>query len=202
MKVPTIDTGTASTGISVARRLCRNTNTTITTSTSASKNVWTTSEIDARVNSVVSIAMLVVEPLGKRLLHLRQRRAHLLRHVERVGARLLVDRDDRRRLALELAADRIVLAGPSSARPMSFRRTIAAPPFAARMMMLSNSVGSASRPVVVTANDCSTGERRRRLRRCCPTANCWFWLATAFCTSLAVMPSCAMRSGLSQMRIA
>ena len=57
MKVPTIDTGTAITGISVARRLCRNTNTTITTSTSASKKVWTTSEMEARVNSVVSIAI-------------------------------------------------------------------------------------------------------------------------------------------------
>ncbi|CAD6563480.1 hypothetical protein LMG24235_08727 [Paraburkholderia sabiae] len=57
MNVPTIDTGTASTGISVARRLCRNTNTTITTSTTASKNVCTTSVIDARVNSVVSIAI-------------------------------------------------------------------------------------------------------------------------------------------------
>ncbi len=57
MKVPTIDTGTASTGISVARRLCRNTNTTITTSTTASKNVCTTSVIEARVNSVVSIAI-------------------------------------------------------------------------------------------------------------------------------------------------
>ncbi len=65
MKVPMIDTGTARTGISVARRLCRKTNTTITTSTSASKNVCTTSEIDARVNSVVSIAMSYSRPCGK-----------------------------------------------------------------------------------------------------------------------------------------
>ena len=56
-EVVAIDTGTASTGISVARRLCRNTNTTITTSTTASKNVCTTSVIEARVNSVVSIAI-------------------------------------------------------------------------------------------------------------------------------------------------
>ena len=56
MKVPMIETGTARIGISVARRLCRNRNTTSTTSTSASKKVWTTSLIDACVNSVVSIA--------------------------------------------------------------------------------------------------------------------------------------------------
>ncbi|CAB3763173.1 hypothetical protein LMG29739_04050 [Paraburkholderia solisilvae] len=67
--------------------------------------------------------------------------------------------------------------------------------------MFSNSDGSVRRPVVVTANDCSTappvGDCPRR-----PTAYCWFWLATAVCTSDAVMPSCAMRSGRSQMRIA
>ncbi|MNI72280.1 hypothetical protein D3C73_1282140 [compost metagenome] len=65
MKVPTIDTGTAITGISVARRLCRNRNTTITTSTSASKKVWITSEIDARVKAVVSITILYSMPSGK-----------------------------------------------------------------------------------------------------------------------------------------
>ena len=66
MKVPTIDTGTASTGISVARRLCRNTNTTSTTSTTASKNVCTTSVIDARVNSRRVHRDLVVEPFRER----------------------------------------------------------------------------------------------------------------------------------------
>src|SRR5438105_9980929 len=55
---PMIEIGTAMIGISVARMLCRNKNTTSTTSTSASKNVWTTVSIDARVNCVVSIAML------------------------------------------------------------------------------------------------------------------------------------------------
>ena len=48
-------------------------------------------------------------PFRERLLHLGQRRTHLLRHVERVGARLLVHRDDGGGLALEPAADRIVL---------------------------------------------------------------------------------------------
>ena len=35
-----------------------------------------------------------------------------------------------------------------------------------------------------------------------PTANCWFCCLTTLAMSLAVMPSWAMRSGLSQMRIA
>ena len=56
--VPTIEIGTARIGIRVARRLCRNRNTTSTTSTSASKNVCTTVSIEARVNAVVSIAIL------------------------------------------------------------------------------------------------------------------------------------------------
>ena len=45
-KVPTSDTGMASTGISVARQFCRKMNTTSTTSTSASKKVWITSVIE------------------------------------------------------------------------------------------------------------------------------------------------------------
>ncbi|MGF6380626.1 hypothetical protein OKW31_003604 [Paraburkholderia atlantica] len=84
---------------------------------------------------------------------------------------------------------------------MSFKRTIAAPPLAARTMMLSNCDGSASRPVVVTANDCCTAEP---VGDCpmLPTANCWFWFETTFCTSAAVTPSCAIRSGFNHIRIA
>ena len=57
MNVPTIDTGTARMGISVARSDCRNTNTTSTTSTTASKNVWTTFSIAFSVKRLVSSAM-------------------------------------------------------------------------------------------------------------------------------------------------
>ncbi len=46
VNVPTIDTGTARIGITVARSDCRNTNTTSTTSTTASKNVFTTLSIE------------------------------------------------------------------------------------------------------------------------------------------------------------
>ena len=53
-KVPTIDTGTASTGISVVRQLCRKMNTTSVTSSIASPRVWITSSIEAVMNGVVS----------------------------------------------------------------------------------------------------------------------------------------------------
>ncbi len=52
--VPTIETTTASVGISVARRFCRNRYTTSTTSTTASSSVFTTSSIEAVTNFVVS----------------------------------------------------------------------------------------------------------------------------------------------------
>jgi hypothetical protein len=69
------------------------------------------------------------------------------------------------------------------------------------MMMFSNSAGSVSRPRVVTAKDCCTS-RPVGAWPTRPTAYCWFWAATAVCTSAAVTPSSAMRSGLSQMRMA
>src|SRR6478736_4279979 len=57
-KVPTIDTGTARIGITVARSDCRNTNTTSTTRTTASKNVCTTLSIEYSVNWLVSSTIL------------------------------------------------------------------------------------------------------------------------------------------------
>ena len=49
----------------VRRRLCRNRNTTSTTSSTASKNVRTTSSIEAWTNLVVSSAMSYLNPSGK-----------------------------------------------------------------------------------------------------------------------------------------
>src|SRR6185295_16859338 len=62
--VPSSTTGTAITGISVARQLCRNTNITITTSTIASISVLTTSMIDSRMNLVVSNGYATFQPAG------------------------------------------------------------------------------------------------------------------------------------------
>ena len=53
-KVPTTDTGTASSGMMEARQVCRNRITTSTTSRIASSSVWTTDSIDARTNCVGS----------------------------------------------------------------------------------------------------------------------------------------------------
>ena len=53
-KVPMMDTGTASIGISVARQDCRKTNTTSSTSTAASKIVFCTSWIELFTTRVVS----------------------------------------------------------------------------------------------------------------------------------------------------
>ena len=53
-KVPTIDTGTAISGMIEARQVCRNSTTTTTTSSTASNRVLTTSTIDSLTNTVGS----------------------------------------------------------------------------------------------------------------------------------------------------
>ena len=70
----------------------------------------------------------------------------------------------------------------------------------ARRIMLSNCAGSVM-VLVVTGNVCFTGYGvgGAPIR---PTANCWFWFLIALAISVVEMPSCAIRSGLSQMRIA
>ncbi len=56
--VPTMETGTASIGITVARHVCRKRNTTASTSTAASKIVTSTSWIEALTTMVVSNGMM------------------------------------------------------------------------------------------------------------------------------------------------
>ena len=53
-KVPTMATGTATSGISAARQFCRNTSTTMATRMTASRRVLKTSSTDSRMNGVVS----------------------------------------------------------------------------------------------------------------------------------------------------
>ena len=53
-KVPTMATGTATSGMRAARQFCRNTSTTMATSITASSRVCTTSATDSRMNGVVS----------------------------------------------------------------------------------------------------------------------------------------------------
>ena len=52
--VPTMATGTAISGMSVARQICRNTSTTIATRMMASRRALKTSWIDSSMNGVVS----------------------------------------------------------------------------------------------------------------------------------------------------
>ena len=54
--MPSSTTGTAMNGIRVARQLCRKTNITRTTRRIASNSVFTTSQIDSLMKSVVSLA--------------------------------------------------------------------------------------------------------------------------------------------------
>ena len=65
--VPMMLTGTASTGIIVARQLCRKTNTTSVTSSIASASVFTTSRIDSVMNGVVSNGRAQRTPAGNDL---------------------------------------------------------------------------------------------------------------------------------------
>ena len=56
-KVVTSETGTAMSGMSVARQPCRKRNTTTATSTRASKSVWMISSMDSRTGVEVSRVM-------------------------------------------------------------------------------------------------------------------------------------------------
>src|ERR1700719_3760333 len=52
--VPTMSTGAATSGITLARQVCRNTTTTSTTSNTASNKVCTTASMELRTNTVGS----------------------------------------------------------------------------------------------------------------------------------------------------
>ena len=89
------------------------------TRTIASNSVLITSLIDSRTKSLVSSAIRYSIPSGKRRLHLLHRLAHRVRHHEAVGARLLVDGDDRRRHAVHLAVDDVLLQPDLGARDVA-----------------------------------------------------------------------------------
>src|SRR5258706_8467375 len=62
--VPTIDTGTATSGMIEARQVCRKRITTSTTSATDSNSVWTTDLIQARTNCVGSYTIWQSTPSG------------------------------------------------------------------------------------------------------------------------------------------
>ena len=67
-KVPMMDTGTASIGMTVARKLFKNIYITMRTKIIASIKVFTTSWIETSINSVGLYAIVCVNPSGKFLL--------------------------------------------------------------------------------------------------------------------------------------
>jgi hypothetical protein len=64
-KVPTMETGMASSGITAARQFCRNSTTTSTTSSTASAKVWSTASMLWAMKRVGSYTTLQPMPEGK-----------------------------------------------------------------------------------------------------------------------------------------
>ena len=73
MNAPISETGTVSSGISVARQFCRNTNTTMMTRTTASTRVWMISLMPSVTGSVVSSDTTYSMSRGKRVLEVLHR---------------------------------------------------------------------------------------------------------------------------------
>ncbi len=115
-KVPISETGTASSGISVARQPCRKMKTTIMTRTSASQRVLTISLMPSRTAWVVSSGMLVIEVGGEALLDLLHEPLDPVGGLDRVGAGQLVERENGGRLAVEAAGDVVGLGAQLDAR--------------------------------------------------------------------------------------
>ncbi len=109
-KVPISDTGTAISGIRVARRLPRNRKTTITTRMKASIRVWITSSMLSQHEGGRVVGGLVGDALGELGLQPLHDRLDALGGGERVGAGRLEDGDQGAGAAVE-AAERIAAAG-------------------------------------------------------------------------------------------
>ena len=93
-KAPISDTGTAMIGISVARQLCRNTNTTSSTSVAASSSVMITSWIDdSHEAGRVERDDLSSRPAESSSASPADAGAHRVGDLERVAAGLQVDGD-------------------------------------------------------------------------------------------------------------
>ncbi len=122
--VPTSDTGTAASGITDARQVCRNSSTTSTTSEQ---------RLEQRVHDGVDrlahehrrvVDDVVVDALGELLREPRHRLAHLVRDVDRVAAGTLVDRNRGRGLAVEQRAQRVGARAELDARDVAQARDL------------------------------------------------------------------------------
>ena len=100
----------------VARQFCRNSSTTKNTSIIASISVLTTSLIEIFTYWSVSYGIVYAMPFGKSALQLFEARLDRAAGLQRVGAGLQEDRDQHRRLAVELRRGVVGLRAELDAR--------------------------------------------------------------------------------------
>src|SRR5262249_42961722 len=123
---------------------------------------------------------------------------HFVRHVERVRTWRLVDRQPRRRLAVE-GEDLPVGRDPSSTRPTSLSRVISR----ARPVLTitcANSVGSLSLPVTLSVY-WNVWPRGAGGAPICPAVTCVLCCRSASITSCGISPRACILFGSSQTRI-
>ena len=124
--MPTIDTGTATSGMIEARQVCRNRITTSTTSAIASNSVLD-HRLDRGAHELRRVVDdLVVHALGHGLLDLGHGAAHVVRDLQRVRARRREDADRHRRLVVEQRAQRVLGGAELDARDVAQARDRAA----------------------------------------------------------------------------
>ena len=198
-KVPTIDTGTASSGITEARQVCRNSTTTITTSSTASSSVATTARIDCRTNTVGSYSTLHSRPGGKSVeMRFMVARTSLESWIVLAPGASKIGIATARWLSLRERSE--YSAAPSSTRAMS-RTRVSSPVGPALTMMSANSSTVDSRPCALIETWKSAGRPWGGAPM--EPADTWtFCSRMARSTSPAAMPRAAARSGSSQTRIA
>ena len=110
-KVPISDTGTAMLGMSVARALRRNRNTTMMTSTMEMISVRSTSLTEARMVVVRSRTMVMSMPCGIEAFSDGNWASNAIHRLKNVRSRLAIDNDDDCRLAIQIAGSADVLRG-------------------------------------------------------------------------------------------
>ena len=109
VNVPTSDTGTASSGMSVARQPCRKMKTTMMTSMIASTRVCSISFMPSVTASVVSSDDHVIHVRREALLEFRHERPGVGGGLHGIGIRQLVERDERGGLAVQARQHVVVL---------------------------------------------------------------------------------------------
>ena len=198
--VPMSDTGIVIAGISVVRQFCRNRNMTSTTSPIASSSVVTTSRIDSETTVVVSKAISIFRPGGKRCDSRVDLRVDVAIDLQRVRGRQLQHAEADRVARVEARRRGVALRAELGAADVvdADQRAVGRPlqDDVVELRRLGEPAGGADADLVRLAL------RRRRRRRPAPAATCTFCSRSAATTSSAVMSRPASLSGSSHSRIA